>query len=87
MLSSTLSKAAVRSRRPRTAELLESTVNGRLFKFLKSAVSVLWHDLKSDWNFSEMPFRSLKDCRCSLTTFSKTLERKKKKLGNRLKVG
>lgn len=48
-----------RSKRTRTAELPESTGKSKSLKTLKRAVSVLCHDLKPDWNFSEIPFKSI----------------------------
>ena len=43
-----MSKAAVKSKSTSAAELPESIVKRRSLKIFKSAVSVLWRDLKPD---------------------------------------
>lgn len=76
ILWSTVSKAAVRSRSTRIAELPESTVKRRSLNTLKRAVSVLWRDLNPDWNFSQMPWLSKNVCSWIKTTLSRDLDRK-----------
>lgn len=58
------------------SQVQELTVKSRSLKTLKRAVSVLWCNLKLDWNFSEVPFMSSYDCSWSEATFSKTCTRK-----------
>lgn len=59
-----------------SSQVQELTVKSRSLKTLKRAVSVLWRNLKLDWNFSEIPFMSSCDCGWSEAPFSKMRTRK-----------
>lgn len=58
------------------SQVQELTVKSRSLKTLKKAVSVLWCNLKLDWNVSEIPFMSSYDCSWPEATFSKMCTRK-----------
>lgn len=72
---STVSKAAIKSRRIRVAEVPGSPVSRRSLVTRKRAVSVLWYGLKPDWNFSSISLEARKDWSWLKTTISKTLDR------------
>ncbi len=72
----TISKAEVKSKRTKTAELPESTAKRRSLETLKRAVSVLWRGLKPDWNFSKILNSSRNDLSWLKTTLSNIFDKK-----------
>ncbi len=72
----TISKAEVKSKRTKTAELPESTAKRRSLETLKRAVSVLWRGLKPDWNFSKILNSSRNDLSWLRTTLSNIFDKK-----------
>ncbi len=72
---STVSNAAVRSRRMSKEGDPESAAIRRSLVTLNNAVSVLWAVRKPDWNISNSEWRCRCSCSCAATAFLSTLDR------------